>query len=379
MSDIPPEVISDIFSRLPVKSLLRFRCVSKSIKTLIDSPTFIQAHLNQHMLKPNSLIITAHHKANNLFCVDNFSSSTQQQQQPKELDHPLKQHDGPTQIMGSCRGLFVISNCMGHNGVWNPSTTMFRKLPVCHFDPPSKTPHESGPGMAQMCGGFGYDSSADDYKVVAIAQWYHPDDQPPLFSETRIYSLKFGGWKKVKENCPHWLLLEDYGTFAGGALHWIVTKKKSVRSSPLIRLNLGSERFEQVPFPDNLGEPIQLNMAALGECLCLLAGHFTSRNANVLDHLDIWMMKDDQSWIKFFKVDQLDGRQHFTCLRPIAYSVTGKEVLMEMDSKKFLWYSLEKKSLKHAKITGGLDCFESFVTFENLAPLYGKDRIEETD
>lgn len=43
-------------------------------------------------------------------------------------------------------------------------------------------------------------------------------------------------------------------------------------------------------------------------------------------------------------VEQLDGHQHFSYLRPIAYSVSGKEVLLELDNGKFLWNSLEKKS-----------------------------------
>lgn len=393
MSDIPPEVITDILSRLPVKSLLRFRCVSKSFKTLIDSPKFIQAHLKQQELKPNSdlkLILKAHNKADNLFSLDftSFAST----QMPKELEHPLKHLYGPTQVLGSCRGLVLISNNMNDNGVWNPSTKVFRKLPFCKMNPPSKPPSGRGPGLAQICGGFGYDKCNDDYKVVTIAQRYHPDAEPSLVSKTMVYSLKLGWWKKVQD-CPYWLLKEENGTCAGGALHWIVTKEPTAWWSPLILvgLNLGNGSFQEVSFPENLGKPFQLNLAALGECLYLLSGHITCTNAknHVLDHIDIWMMKDygvKLSWVKMFSVEQLEGRQHFSCLRPIAYSVTGKDVLLQMDNRKFLWYSLEKKSLKHAKISGGLDTFESFVSLGSLIPLYGggnekdwKKGIEERD
>ncbi|MCD7458691.1 hypothetical protein HAX54_038907 [Datura stramonium] len=382
MSDIPPEVISEMLSRLPVKSLLRFRCVSKSFKTLIDSPKFIQAHCKQQEMKPNSdmkLILKAHNKADNLFSLEFTSIASTRQ--PKELDHPLKQLYGPTQVLGSCRGLFLISNSMNDNGVWNPSTKKFRKLPICRFNPP-RTPGGHGPGLAQICGGFGYDASADDYKVVTIAQWYHPDDKPSLVSETMVYSLKLGGWKKVQD-CPYWLLKEDNGTSAGGALHWIVTKEPAACCSPLtlIGLNLGSERFQLVPFPENLGKPLQLNLAALRDCLCLLSGHITCTNKHhVLDHIDIWMMKDygvKQSWVKLFSVEQLEGRQHFNFLRPIAYSVAGREVLLEMDNRKFIWYNLEKKSLRHAKISAGLDSFESFVSLGTLIPLYGGENEKD--
>lgn len=195
MSDIPPEVISEILSRLPVKSLLRFRCVSKSIKTLIDSPKFIEAHLKNQELKPNSdlkLILKAHIVADNLFSLDFTSMASTQM--PRELAHPLKHLYGPTQVLGSCRGLVLISNNMNDNGVWNPSTKVFRKLPFCQFNPPRKPPGGRGPGLAQIRGGFGYDCLADDYKVVTIAQLYHPDAEPSLVSETMVFSLKLGVW-----------------------------------------------------------------------------------------------------------------------------------------------------------------------------------------
>ncbi|XP_059275484.1 F-box protein CPR1-like [Lycium ferocissimum] len=384
MSNIPPELISDIFSLLPVKSLLRFRCLSKSFKALIDSPKFIQSHLKHQSLKPNSdmkLILKSH----NLFSLD-FTSicNKDSTQQPKELQHPLKHLNGPTHVLGSCRGLLLISNNLNDNGVWNLYTKMFRKLPVCDINPSRRTPCGQGPGLAQICGGFGYDDSTDDYKAVKIDQWYHPDDEPSLVSATMVYSLKLGVWKNVQD-CPYWLIKEDNGTFVGGALNWIATEEPLVRGSPviLVGLNLVSERFEEVLFPENLGKPLKSNLAELGECICLVLGYVTNARNYVLDHVDVWVMKEygvKESWVKLFSVEQLEGRQHFSYLRPIAYSVsTGSdEVLLEMDNKKFLWYNLEKKAIKHARISGGFDYFESFVSLGSLVPLYGNgyEKIE---
>jgi hypothetical protein len=55
MSDyLPDEVVVDILHRLPVKSLIRFRCVCKSWNSLIQTPAFIDSHLNQSIENNNS-------------------------------------------------------------------------------------------------------------------------------------------------------------------------------------------------------------------------------------------------------------------------------------------------------------------------------------
>ncbi|KAM3198794.1 hypothetical protein P3L10_034459 [Capsicum annuum] len=44
--DLQEEIIMDILSRLPVQSLLRFKCVSKFWMTLISQPYFTTKHFN---------------------------------------------------------------------------------------------------------------------------------------------------------------------------------------------------------------------------------------------------------------------------------------------------------------------------------------------
>ncbi|GFP82038.1 F-box protein at3g17710 [Phtheirospermum japonicum] len=44
-TNIPEDIIRTILSRLPVKSLLRFRTVSKSWNTMISDPRFARLHL----------------------------------------------------------------------------------------------------------------------------------------------------------------------------------------------------------------------------------------------------------------------------------------------------------------------------------------------
>ena len=48
-SHLPDDIVLDILARLPVKSLLRFRCVRKSWYFRITSPNFISTHLNMFL------------------------------------------------------------------------------------------------------------------------------------------------------------------------------------------------------------------------------------------------------------------------------------------------------------------------------------------
>lgn len=55
MAILPPDIMMDILSRLPGKSLLRFKCVSKPFCSLIDSPELIKLHLNRSMETKSNL------------------------------------------------------------------------------------------------------------------------------------------------------------------------------------------------------------------------------------------------------------------------------------------------------------------------------------
>uniref|UniRef100_A0A7C9EHW6 F-box domain-containing protein n=1 Tax=Opuntia streptacantha TaxID=393608 RepID=A0A7C9EHW6_OPUST len=46
-SNLPEEIIIDVLSRLPAKSVGRCRCVSKPWRALLSRPKFIRAHLDR--------------------------------------------------------------------------------------------------------------------------------------------------------------------------------------------------------------------------------------------------------------------------------------------------------------------------------------------
>ena len=57
---ISNDLIYEILRRVPVKHLLRCRCVSKGWCSLIDSPEFVKIHMHEniHAVKNGGLIIS---------------------------------------------------------------------------------------------------------------------------------------------------------------------------------------------------------------------------------------------------------------------------------------------------------------------------------
>uniref|UniRef100_A0A6V7QW55 F-box domain-containing protein n=1 Tax=Ananas comosus var. bracteatus TaxID=296719 RepID=A0A6V7QW55_ANACO len=52
-SAYPDELISEVLVRLPVKSLLRFRCVSRTWRSLISDPHLIESHRRRSQQHPS--------------------------------------------------------------------------------------------------------------------------------------------------------------------------------------------------------------------------------------------------------------------------------------------------------------------------------------
>ncbi|GKV41316.1 hypothetical protein SLEP1_g48864 [Rubroshorea leprosula] len=82
-----------------------------------------------------------------------------------KLNSPVTAPNRYTIVCGSCDDLILLgtrnSDICEDFVVWNPTTRQSRKLPVC--------PVTTLPGQKFVCGGLGYDSPTDDYKVVMMA------------------------------------------------------------------------------------------------------------------------------------------------------------------------------------------------------------------
>ncbi|OMP08794.1 hypothetical protein COLO4_06114 [Corchorus olitorius] len=115
----------EILCRLPVKDLLRFRCVSKGFRDFIDSPDFVKLHFS-HALKTNShrflVLPTDKFKPYSL----DFDSLENSQIKPTDI---LTDLEVEFPILGSCHGLIALQTKYGNDIViCNPATKKNREL-----------------------------------------------------------------------------------------------------------------------------------------------------------------------------------------------------------------------------------------------------------
>nr|XP_016468097.1 PREDICTED: F-box/kelch-repeat protein At3g06240-like [Nicotiana tabacum]XP_018623139.2 F-box/kelch-repeat protein At3g06240-like isoform X1 [Nicotiana tomentosiformis] len=229
---LPAELVTEILSRLPVKSLLRFKCVSELWLALICSPEFVKTHLS---LSANNKDYSRHKVM--MYHVPKYSFKdcslmslfNESVTEAFDLNFPMKfngldrnkKKKYPVWIMGSVNGLIYLVN-EDDMFLWNPSTRKYKKLP----DPRLTLRYI----FLRMCG-FGYDELHDDYKVVIFINNSSHD-------EVKIYSLKSDSWKNV-DACPSMVHYVP-GKFVNGKLHWVTFTQN------IISIDLTGERWGEM-------------------------------------------------------------------------------------------------------------------------------------
>ncbi|KAL7607770.1 hypothetical protein Lser_V15G11458 [Lactuca serriola] len=165
MSDnLCQELMVEILTRLPPKSLLRFRSASKSLRSCIDSPDFIRKHTCRS--RQRVLLI---HKVKQTHKYKRYRDASFCTLHAKE-QLPLPLSLCTTLVVLPCRKATLLGSCNGilllyENGVislWNPSIMRQLTLPDCPLQ-------ECFGGMAI---GLGFDPITDDNKVVSILWKY---------------------------------------------------------------------------------------------------------------------------------------------------------------------------------------------------------------
>ncbi|CAN0924837.1 F-box protein CPR1 [Linum grandiflorum] len=256
---LPADSIVEIFTRLPVKPLLRFKSVSKSFNTLISSTEFVKHHPKRLKSSPNLLLLISSASKfgyrscpfDFLYEIPNFT----------ELDHApilIEPHSKHYWIVGSLDGLIYVVVKQWSVVLWNPSTRAFSTLPV---------PHRHNSIMNRMIvNSFGYDALSDDYKVFSIS--CYPNKDAKSIGIVHVCLVKSRVWKRI-EDFKYGIPNNYSGKYVNNSLNWVMDNE----FSSIVTLDLGSETYQEVMQQKEEGVMISHKEKTIGvveDCLCVM-------------------------------------------------------------------------------------------------------------
>ncbi|KAL3616342.1 hypothetical protein CASFOL_039732 [Castilleja foliolosa] len=191
-SFLPEDLMICILTRLPVKTIIRFKSVCKTWFHLFSTPEFIKLHQAQLSSTPPE-----DHQSFIVHSFMRFSSDPKTQfsifnvedgdKKPTILQHPFAhagQEDIQLYTVGCCNGLVCIRRA-GEFLLWNPATNMSKTVPFkgCRY-------------FKMVSVGFGYDAIKADFKVVMLVS-----TMEYTLAYVEIYSVNLDSWIKVDAGC----------------------------------------------------------------------------------------------------------------------------------------------------------------------------------
>ncbi|KAI7984835.1 F-box/kelch-repeat protein [Camellia lanceoleosa] len=313
MSDfLSDEIVVEILRRLPTKTLIQFRSVSKSWYSLITNPNFINTHLNYSLTSNtyknsyDSLLMIVRQCLCDLHTRTEhctlYIDSNESFEVYKRFVIPIKSCHLIT--VGYAKGLFCFFE-QDRFLLWNPSIRKFMAM----AKPTIKTSFNHG---------FGFDPQNNDYKMVRIAKIYSTKEEPTTPIE--VYSLNAGSWTMSStaiNSYPVGITISDavrFAVYLEGAVHFAANMKQS--NDPLIlSFDLSDEVFQTMLLPDSIvGPRTQIGISVFGELLSLLCYEHTAG----IKSCSIWIMKEYgvvDSLYKQFKIDISGGITHVLGIR----------------------------------------------------------------
>ncbi|XP_015064430.1 F-box/kelch-repeat protein At3g23880-like [Solanum pennellii] len=323
----PREIISNILSRLPVKTLLRFRCVCKPWRNLISKPNFIDTHLHRSSsLKPTFspiLIHTLHVKYTDhvLSLVDSPESSV------TELDNPFPFFYYNMVVVGSCSGIVCL--CKPPWGdlitLWNPVMRKFRTVQLSKKKPLLGV-------HAGVSIGLAYDSQENDFIILSLF-CFRAESRVPV--EVEMCSMKSFCWKEVKNEVGFRVIRPCCNVIIKGVPYWtaLLEDKYGLRDV-LVYFDVDKKEFDKLPMP-GITVGTQWQLVNLQDTVGMLIWAKTDKY-----NIDVWVMDDEDGWSKkctvglVFGFDRLIG-----CLR-------NGDILAEDENGVLLLFDMVTSSVK---------------------------------
>ncbi|CDP16224.1 unnamed protein product [Coffea canephora] len=353
------EIVMEILLRLPVKSLIKFNCVCRGWRDLINSRHFINMHLC--LAQSTEYIIVKRLRDEDNKNVLSFHSPADESllAAAPELELPeLDEANWPLQLIGPCNGIVCLRDF--HEGIHlcNPMTRKFRTLPQSSFGSPG--------GFLRQTHvvGLGFDSTIDGYKVVRIFESSLYDFR------AEIYNLSTNSWRQVDAILPPVILRDCFDLLFNGFFHWSAGPKSSPH---ILSFDTGAEVFKEIKYPNGwLGEQaeprsVEHSLVVLDDSMALiLFSRGRLLDSELYDkseqYIEIWAMMEygvEESWVKKFFLGPFSGIQCVLsfwsndklladcCKQLVSFGIQNDSKLKKYDIKGFYLQLVILKEISH--------------------------------
>ncbi|XP_057778644.1 F-box/kelch-repeat protein At3g06240-like [Salvia miltiorrhiza] len=346
LAKLPLDVVFQILTKLPTKSLLQLRSVSKSFNPLILHPHFLKLHLanaaaahRRHVIYYES---TDYIKAYFSFHVEATGFPL-----CKILETPFKSVHGYLRIVGSDRGVLCLFDTnyftfVGTVILWNPFIGKFKILPC---------PNELScfrSNVSHIAVGFGFDCVNFDFKVVKIL--YSCDNDHEFMPIALIFSVKSGFWRSSGLVVPCYM--PKYwcsSVFVNGVVHWLAYKQLRPNGPPncIMGFDVVGEVFNSIEIPPNLGPDLkELRLCSWvdDKSVALFVGY----RENVGEAWDLWVMNEYGQVGSWTRNRTIVLEQLFFPLK----IVNGGDVLAAIGDEKLVAIDVENEEVKDLEVCG---------------------------
>ncbi|KAK1436826.1 hypothetical protein QVD17_02610 [Tagetes erecta] len=216
-------MVVEILSRLPPKSLLRFRTVSKSVYTCIGSPRFIRLHT---LRSPKKFMIIHQELDTKIIYYSIHSESSYDGITP--FDSPFR--CTTTCLVGSCNGILCFYDRKSRAiHLWNPAIRRKAIVP------------DTSDAYGDYCleFGFGFDMVNDDYKILRTSK-----------QATFVYTMKTRTWRQIASPATLYSSATTSHFLFNGSLYRIVEEDLEHNYCRYIMtFDLSSEVFSTIELP----------------------------------------------------------------------------------------------------------------------------------
>ncbi|KAL3745387.1 hypothetical protein ACJRO7_014486 [Eucalyptus globulus] len=367
---LPSDIMVKILASLPARSLVRFRCVSKSWRSLLSEPYFLTMWMNR---SGTTLLVVPLEWGNRDQCslvFENVSIGV------KKLKLPFGNRWFSLSVVGSSgdgaliclTGLSYVRRHESKQAVilWSPYTgkikalgnegcVQCRRWPVCTES--LVQGYNSACCNRYVVHGFGYEPNARDYKVVRITYSY--GDVRQVYTLVRswhveVYSLGRDTWKSLGRPNFTWTVRGNSRAFVNGSVHWLAAPYANACYSSIVAFNMKEESFGDFIWLPRSEDLLQFSLNPRGNatlsvsCGSLALIAFGKWNR---EECGIWVMKEygvAESWTK----------QHHIVLPmgPVraVLGLTGRgKMLLRMVDEKLVCCDVEDKQMNEVGIQGG--------------------------